>query len=160
MSLQYIIDGYNVVNHPSFNRSNNIQQVREKLVGLIKEKRLCGSPRNKVTVVFDGYPGGQNSTDFAPGINIIFSGDISADEKIKRLVENSDNPKNIIVVSDDNEIKSFVKSCGSRGEAAEDFIGRKKHPRAPESRDLLKTDLNYSQISKINKELAQRWLKT
>ncbi len=159
MSLQYIIDGYNAINHPSFARSNNIQKARGEFIGLIKEKRLCGSLRNKVTVVFDGYPGAQNLKDSAAGINIIFSGEATADEKIKAFVEDSHNPKNIIVVSNDNEIRSFVKSCGSRVLAIEDFVKNKNAPEISRGRESPKAELNYTKIAEINKELSQRWLK-
>ncbi|MBM3250334.1 MAG: NYN domain-containing protein, partial [Candidatus Omnitrophica bacterium] len=57
MSLQYVIDGYNIINHPQFSRT---QKSPEDPVGsllwLIRSKRLTGSAKNKVIVVFDGYP--------------------------------------------------------------------------------------------------------
>lgn len=89
-------------------------------------------------------------------MNIIFSQRISADEKIKMLIEESGQRKNMAVVSDDNDIKFFVKSFGARSVGVEEFINPKKHENL--KKDLLKPELTYSQMDKINRELRKIWL--
>ncbi len=158
MSLHYIIDGYNIINHPQFTCTlKTSSDVRLSLLALIRAERLTGSSQNKVSLVFDGYPAhplpDYNDTD----INIIFSRKISADEKIKMLVEESGNRKNIAVVSDDKDIKFFVKSLGARSVGVEEFINRKKTQNL--KKDLLKHELTYSQTEQINRELKALWLK-
>ena len=122
---------------------------------LIKTKKLCG--KNQAIIVFDGYPPqGENIPD-ADAIEVVFSRDQSADEKIKVIVERARNPKNIVVVSDDNEIRFIVKSLGAKVLGAREFIApqhsRAKRKEAPEA------GLTYSQMEDINKELRSLWLK-
>ena len=58
MSLRYAIDGYNIIKHPLFTQqaAKKIQDSRIFLLEFIRINRLCGSRKNKITVVFDGYP--------------------------------------------------------------------------------------------------------
>ena len=90
--------------------------------------------------------------------DIIFSREETADARIKRLAEASKNPGNIAVVSDDREIQFFIKSAGCRAIGVEEFINPPK--KAPAKHEgLIKPELNYSQMSKINEELKSLWLK-
>jgi predicted RNA-binding protein with PIN domain len=166
MSLQFIIDGYNIINHPQFIPENRraIKDPRISLLELIKYKRLCGSPKNRVSVVFDGYPKIQDSAIGDANIKVVYSGGDSADTKIKTMLENSRNIKNTVVVSDDKEIKFFAKSLGAKIKATEEFIkpktkslgvdNRKKQPRD----EFFDYELTYTQRSKINEELRKIWL--
>lgn len=132
------------------------------LLDLIRAKKLARSLKNKITVVFDGYPSSEDSQDLYndnANINIIFSRKITADEKIKKIVEESANPRTIVVVSDDNEIKFMVKSQGARQMGIEDFIAPEEKSQRQPRRDLLKPELSYSQIHQINEELRKIWLK-
>lgn len=160
MSLQYVIDGYNIINHPEFaHKYKQSLNPQIALSILIKTKKLTGSAKNKVFIVFDGYPPSGFNPDEAIGAEIIFSRKISADEKIKRIVEESAQRKNIVVVSDDKGIKLMIKGLGSQWLGVGDFLGVNKKDRHPKEKDLLKQELNYSQIDAINKELGKLWLK-
>jgi len=165
MSLQYIIDGYNLIGHTRFPRTHkNTGDPRRALLELIKAKRLAGSSKNKITVVFDGYPSSSGHGLDGFDMHIVFSRKETADASIKRMVESQGNPRNVVVVSDDKEIKFFIKSVGARSMAVEDFmqpageINRKKKLQAS-LRELVKTELSYSQVYKINQELKALWLK-
>ncbi len=57
MSLHYIIDGYNLIKHRSFIPASNIHDPRFALIQFLRKKKPCGSPKNKVTIIFDGYWG-------------------------------------------------------------------------------------------------------
>lgn len=112
-------------------------------------------------IVFDGYCSPQEyrelvNYDYGP--KIIFSREETADNKIKEMIENSSGPKNIVVVSDDKEIRSLAKLYGAKLQNVEDFIRAKEKQRQPQ-RDSLKVELNFSQIHKINEELKKIWLK-
>jgi predicted RNA-binding protein with PIN domain len=163
MSLQYIIDGYNVINHSTFARlcDKKIRDQRAALINLIRAHKLTGSLKNKVTIVFDGYP---HPLD-APGlrendekIGVIFSRGESADERIKSIVETCPNPKTAIVVSDDKQIRLVVKYLGAAALGVDEFISCEKK-RKTNKEDELKTELNYTQMQRINEELSRLWLK-
>ncbi|MDI6606152.1 MAG: NYN domain-containing protein [Candidatus Omnitrophota bacterium] len=157
MSLQFVIDGYNIIKHPLLaSTSRKAKQEWLALIELINAHKLTGSPNNRVVVVFDGYPDSEFPERGLKGINIIFSRRQSADERIKAIVERSAGARNIVVVSDDKEIKFFAKSLGAKVLAVEEFIGPKvKQRRAPQP---LKPELSYSQAEGINRELRKLWL--
>lgn len=117
-------------------------------------------------MVFDGYPPAEAAGLGEEGIEVIFSRKDSADERIKKIVESQANPKNIVVVSDDKEIKFFARASGSLAMAIEEFIptAREKREkalkRAPLRREDIKAELNYSQMEDINRELKGLWLKS
>lgn len=157
MSLQYIIDGYNIINHRLFPRNNKKPaQGPAALIYLIKSGKLCGSLKNEAVIVFDGYPADISISQLADSrLRVVFSGDSSADDKIKRIAEGLKDKKNTIVVSDDKEISLFIKLCGIKSMSVEDFIGK---PSAVIKAEEAKQELNYSQIAKINAELKKIWL--
>lgn len=159
MSLQYIIDGYNIINHPIF-KPHITKRIRDSRVALLEFIRINNPSRglkNKITVVFDGHADPLIKVD-ETDINIVFSRRETADERIKKMVEASGNPKNMVVVSDDKEIRFFVTSVGAKAMGVEEFINSKQRP-FKENEVFLKPELTYTQMHKINQELRKIWLK-
>lgn len=164
MSLHYIIDGYNIINNRLFAANHRkMRSPQAALLELIKDKRLCGSAKNQITVVFDGYCAKFESRCPDKQIQVIFSQEESADDKIKKIIDTSVNLRNIVVVSEDKEISCFAKYAGCKAMSVIEFMGyltaadeKKKINR--KEKDLSKQDLNYSQIHKINDELKKLWL--
>ena len=112
-----IIDGYNLIfTVPELERHvkvNNIEPVRDYVISLLskyKEKKRCD-----VLLVFDG-----NYTEAVlpkkqtyAGITVIYSkSGISADTEIKNITTLCQNPKDVSIVTYDNDIKRHVKKCG------------------------------------------------
>jgi len=91
-------------------------------------------------------------------IKVVFSRRISADERIREMLEAAANPKAVMVVSDDLEIKSFARLFKARYSSAEDFLGSKDKNLEPE-RQNAEPEINYSAKHKINEELRKIWLK-
>ncbi len=159
MSLQYIIDGYNVVKHASFSPPKASRDPRGALLERIRSQGLCGSLKNRVTIVFDGFPGTGGAVPLRGTIETVFSGEKSADDVIKRMVEQSGNPRTVIVVSDDREIAFYVKAAGAHCLGVEEFIGaKKKRTLREETLSAPKSDLTYTQMARINSELKKLWL--
>lgn len=158
MSLQYVVDGYNVIRHASFSPSKKIKDQKYSLVEFIKNNRLCGSLKNKVIIVFDGYPDTGYSQDFQCDFEVRFSRDTNADNVIKKMLENELNPRNTLVVSDDREIKFFIRSLGAKPVSVEEFL-KKSEGKGIDKNETLKMDLNYTQMHDINEELKKLWLK-
>jgi len=158
MSIHYVIDGYNIIKHRLFKEKDNLNESRIALASLIEDKRLCGGEKNKVTIVFDG-----SSAKFcakSPAYcEFIFTENESADQRIKRLVADANNPKEITVVSDDKEIIFFIVALGAKPLGVDEFLGKeeKKFPKAREESSERK--LTYTEMSKINAELKKLWLK-
>jgi len=158
MSLIYILDGYNLINHRLFSRFAKKLNSCQNLIFLINTKRLCGSLKNKIILVFDGYPPKAPLKAERENLEIIFTKNDSADNQIRRIIEEIANPKNVMVVSDDKEIRFFVSALGAKVLSVEDFFAPIK-PKKMLMQQPLKFELTYSQIQKINQELKKIWLK-
>ena len=160
MSLQYIIDGYNLIHNPLVAGScGKHQDPKKELLRLIIKKRLTGSLKNKVLIVFDGYSSDFNNMQIGEPFSVKFSQEESADERIKKLLEASANPKTIVVVSDDKEIRFFARVAGAKILGTEEFIGTIKKSGSYKEKEPVKSELNYTQIQEINQELKEKWLK-
>jgi len=127
------------------------------LIDFIKTKRPCGNLKaNRAILVFDGY-GGLPLERGNVGVEVIFSREETADNYIKRLLEASGNPKNILVVSDDKEVRFYAKDAGAGPLSVDEFVMPK--PKAKDKYDSdLKAELTYSEVDKINRELKKIWL--
>jgi len=161
MSLQYIIDAYNIINHPQFRSVvKQSSSVQNSLDDFIRLNRLTGSAKNTVVLVFDGYPAAAQEIPEGEGLLWIYSRKIDADEKIKKLVEESGNPRDIIVVSDDRQVQLTARLLHARVSGVKEFIcGKKSNKPVPDiGLDSVDSKLTYSQIQKINAELKEKWL--
>ena len=163
MSLHYLLDGYNVVHRIPDLTLKELEQQRDGLVRLIERFRPQGSFRNEITIVFDGRTGMLMPSQFSV-VKVIFSQNETADDKIKRIVENASNKKNIIVVTNDRAIQYAVKASGARVESVEKFISRMRN--AKKSTNKINkiekdTQKNISEIAafKITEELKNKWIK-
>ena len=85
---------------------------------------------------------------------------MEADELIKRIVETSAQPKNIIVISDDKQVQLMSRLLRARICGVEEFICGKKSNKFVSSAKLDAADfkLSYSKMQKIDAEMKKRWL--
>ncbi len=115
----YIIDGNNLIGKiKSLNHLHrkNKKQSAEKLAFMVG--RFFNGRKATVSLHFDGV---QPDVVRVTGIKIIYSGNITADEKIKIEIEKSINPKNIILVTSDSNLAEFGRVCSCLVIKSEDF---------------------------------------
>ena len=161
MSLQYIVDAYNLINHPAFNPvSKPALSIQHALADFIKSNKLTGSKNNNLVLVFDGYPPSLENIPRQNGLLCMFSYAQEADELIKKIIQDSASPKNIIVVSDDKEVQLTSRFLHAQICNVEEFICGKQDNKSATDARLAAFDfkLNYAQMQKINAELKQKWL--
>jgi predicted RNA-binding protein with PIN domain len=156
MSLHYLLDGYNVLKQMPSLRDLPLEDGRKGLLGWIGAIRPQGSMNNRVTVVFDGHP------DYSGGspegeVSVIFSDGCTADDKIKRMVDEDDDRKSCVVVSDDKDVFLYARSLGARVMSVARFT-RADSTRRPVN-DPDGKNISLSRQEKINKELGSIWLK-
>ncbi len=140
-----------------------LEDERKRLVHLIESRQPQGSLKNEVTIVFDGRVGiwgGQHSSM----VKVIFSENESADDRIKKIVAQSSNSKNFVVVTDDRDICYAVRACGARLMSVKDFLGKIELPKGRSKMNHLKPLIAPKDISKtlefqITSELEGIWLK-
>ena len=89
---------------------------------------------------------------------MIFSFDISADEKIIKLLEKSTRRKDTIVVTDDRELRFLARSLGVNVIGVEDFIRPKEKDRKIKKEEV-EVELTFTQKHDIDEELKKIWLK-
>ena len=136
----YIIDGNNLIGKiPSINKlqKRNKQTSREKLAFLLE--RYFSNKKASVSLHFDGHV---NEAIKITGIRIKYSENQSADNQIKKEIEKSKNPKNIILISSDNNIAEFARVCSCNVKKSEDFAKELLFKRA--------SDEEKSRIEEIN----------
>jgi hypothetical protein len=162
MSLQYIIDGCNITHNPSFlnNSSGKLGDTRAGLIDIIRQDKLCGSSNNRAWVVFDGYPGNFAGEDLTGNTKVLFSCDISADDRIKQMLERCANPLNTILVSNDKELAYFARGCRVRVISVEKFMAGAKNAALLRRKDpACEAKVSFSVMHRINEELKKIWLK-
>ena len=131
---------------------------RNALIQFIESYRPQGSLKNKITIVFDG------KEDILPykidtSCEIIFTRKESADDRIKRIVEKSKNPKQVIVVTDDRELRFFVRRLKAKLMNVTEFISVKdkaEERQAREDKKVIPANIERA----ITEELRNIWLKS
>jgi predicted RNA-binding protein with PIN domain len=161
MSLQYIIDAYNLINHPAFKPvSKGALNIQHALADFIRLNKLTGSKNNSLVLVFDGYPPPAKDIPCQNGLLCMFSRRQEADELIKIIVQDSASPKNIVVVSDDKEVQLTSRFLHAQICDVKEFICGKKNRQSATYAELAAVDfkLSYAKMERINVELRKKWL--
>lgn len=118
--LHYIIDGNNLIGKIDFLKNlEDKQSAREKLALILE--RFFTHKKVKVSLHFDGF---ENAPIKVSGIKIKYSFNNSADEIIKKEIENLRNTKSAVVISSDLEVISFAKVCGCKVLKSEEFFNQ------------------------------------
>lgn len=116
----YIIDGNNLIGKiHSLKRvqSKEKQSARERLAFIIDN--FMHDKKVKCTIHFDGFEQLPIKTSRC---KIIYSDDLTADEKIKIQIEQTKNRKNLLVVTSDNNIREFARVCSCDILKSEEFV--------------------------------------
>lgn len=120
--LTYIIDAYNVIHRHSSLRERakkDINGARQQLIVLVSG--FAGQGKKGVILVFDGSSGEEKGE--SPTVRLIFSDPGSnADRKIKEIIDNTHNPRNLVIVSSDGEVARYGKLHACHTMTADEFI--------------------------------------
>jgi len=144
------VDGWNIINKVLPLKTS--LSPPQELISYIRRNRLTGSRNNKVTVVFDGK---EWKDIYEREFEIIFTGEISADEVIKRKVEKYKYKKQIVVISDDRQIIEFIKREGATSQKIEEFVRKKKKNK---KRNIFEKEIDEALQNQITEELKKIWL--
>ncbi len=168
--MDIIIDGYNVIFKISelgySTEKCDIEVLRNRLLTLLEQYKE--TRKHKLIVVFDGQSHGNSLETRAAGIDVVFSRhDLDADEEIKRMVSDSENPRHITVITSDRDIEQYVKRYGCKVVEPlsfyRDIKNKVAHIQAAEQEgSRLKMQGDDEPISKYlgpSKSEAQYWLK-
>jgi len=110
-----IIDSNNVI-HKDVQLKALFNKDKEAAQLALVEKVKGGLGRDmKAVFVFDGYGKSTNRT-------VEYSGSFTADEIIRRKIENFTDVKKLTIVSSDNGITGLARVCGCTVESSENFL--------------------------------------
>jgi predicted RNA-binding protein with PIN domain len=156
--LLYIIDGFNLAHKITSVRTSEIPQF--ELIQYIKKNKLSGSAKNSVIIIYDGMP--QASVAREREFEIIFSQGRSADELIKQRIDkiksNAKYPiSEVVVVSDDREIREHAIKSGAESLRTMDFLKIKRENKKEDKKD--DKDISFPLQKEITDELRKIWLK-
>ena len=155
-----IIDGYNLIRQSDNLRRyerKSLEAGRQALINKLVEYEKGNY--HQITVVFDGIQNGwaEEGRDRAGRINIIYSrhGE-RADDVIKRLA--ADSGEEIVVVSSDREISSYVTQLGKTSLASPEFEVIINNATSAPARPVAQTQKNVGHERQIKKKGPARRL--
>ena len=163
MALHYLLDGYNIIKQIPSLAKLPWEDGRASLIRVIETENPQGSVNNEVTIFFDGRSG-RIDTPGTLKVKVTFTGDHSADDRIKKAVTDAENKRSYVVVTDDREVQYYVRSLGANVLKVKEFLsqvkshqdktyaGEKSASRDPAK--VISKDLEQS----INSEMEQIWL--
>lgn len=109
--------------------------------------RYFSRKKNSVNLHFDGF---EREVINAPNLKIIYSRNYSADDNIKREIEKSKNPRNIILITSDINLMEFGKVCSCKVIKCEEFARLLKQTKT-DKEEQYKSDsnLNVEEFKKL-----------
>lgn len=123
--LHILVDGYNVI-HASRGADYDwthlsLEGQRNSLLTFLASRRP--RRRDNVTVVFDGSSGIRPREKPPHGLEVIFSeAGVTADEVICGIIDTAPNPRALLVVSDDRQIKNAAVKAGAKPLSSRAFL--------------------------------------
>lgn len=146
--ITYLIDGFNLVHKiPAVKKSSF---PRRDLIQFIKKKGLTGSRNNKVIIVYDGHD--NDEVGLEKEFTVLFSKDRTADAVIKDKLQRAKNKSQIIVVSDDREVRDAAGIEGAKSCRIHEFLRRKPAKEVSDDKYI-----SCSEAIEINEELEKIW---
>ena len=146
--LNYIIDGNNLIGKISSLKSlqnKDKQASREKLVYMLD--RFFITKKVNVSLHLDGHP---NEKINSSKMKIIYSENLTADEKIKKQISQSKSPRNIIVITSDSNLAQFAKVCSATVIASESFVAEiNKSSSNADEEAIIKSMNNIDEFKKL-----------
>jgi len=156
MSLCFLLDGYNILKKMPQITGYKIKEDRVSFINFIN--RFHPQGRNKVVIIFDGY--GNEQPKYV-NINVLFSGDISADDYIVKILGRKDKKCYYYVVTDDRQLQFRAKNSQAEVLSVRDFLKPVFKRMEAKGRKMRQEKISeYSkEAQEIKKELERIWLK-
>jgi predicted RNA-binding protein with PIN domain len=136
----FIIDGNNVIGKITALKKLQLkdkQTSREKLAFMLQ--RYFGKRNAKISLHFDGHP---KDVIKILKVKTTYSNNLTADEMIKKEIETSNNPRNLVVITSDSNLKDFARKCSCQIISSEEFSKQINSP--------LSTDEEIARINELD----------
>ncbi len=146
MKISYIIDGYNIIYALGLLNKNagegRLEDARNNLLTYLSES--FGDRSARVTVVFDSKrsPRGKEREQIVSGLNVVYAaGEKSADDWIEIAIEQSREPRKLVVISNDGRVQEAARRRGAQAWTDQDLLAdldtdtRKQRPEPEQQPD-------------------------
>jgi predicted RNA-binding protein with PIN domain len=145
---KFIIDGNNLIGkirELQRLQKKDKQAAREKLVLIIE--RYFSRKKVKISLHFDGF---QNTPISISSAKIHYSDNKTADEKIKDEISASKNPRNLTLITSDNNLKEFARVCSVSVISSDEFSAEMKKDKDENEEEMrIKSMNNVEEFKKI-----------
>jgi predicted RNA-binding protein with PIN domain len=149
----YIIDGYNVIHAiPSLHKTllHDAESSRELFIHSVSQ--LTHQKKFRCSIVFDGsVPGDFHKQSLHAPVHVLYSFPLSADNKIKNMIEQSKNRSKLVIITSDREILSFAKNYSCQTYSSKYFANflKETDPIVTEKSDTVLTPSQVNEWLKI-----------
>ena len=165
--MHFILDGYNMAMRlpELFKKSDalSFEPTREGLVQFLIRYRPQGNSKNRTTIVFDGYAALKVDWNQLrqEAIQIIFSEEESADDRIVSMIGEEGHSPQTLVVTDDRELSLRVRDRQAKVMTIQEFVEKivEKHKKTEAVHEEPKKKLTAAEEQKITEELKKIWIK-
>jgi predicted RNA-binding protein with PIN domain len=145
----FVIDGYNLIFAFPQIPAGTWAEKRSQLEDFLRLRRPHGN--NYIILVYDSREGG-GSMQQVGELKIVYTAGETADDWIAQKVRKAQNPRTLVVVSNDQGIRRQVQGTGARFVTADDFLRSAKTARSlPIAEEVADQD-------RITDELKKKWL--
>src|SRR5262245_3523070 len=149
MALHYLIDGYNLLYALPALPPGSWQEKRAQLLDFLRHRKPQGN--NRVTVVFDSRQGLGEQLQVGD-ITVVFTAGETADDRLSEMVRQANNPRLLVVVTNDLGIRAMVRGTGARFLSCDDFLKKTLPKPFQERRTRPRPDAS------IEEEFRKKWL--
>lgn len=154
--MEYIIDGYNLIKCSYLKKLEGFsaEHARQALFHILAKYR-GKHPAVKMTVVFDGLAS-PSVTNPPKGVHSVFSGTVSADDKIRKILETKKTGQPVTVVSDDRQVRMTARLLGKQFASTGDFLNLiDPLPKKETAKPAQGKSMSYRNLLRIEKELRE-----
>ncbi|HOV21317.1 MAG TPA: NYN domain-containing protein [bacterium] len=149
--MKYLIDGYNVIKSSYLGKEGDLK-------GKLSLYQILDNYKaNHLSVIFSVVLDGFNTSDFPflrdKRIKTFFSGEITADEYIKKILEKGKRNEEITVVSDDKQVQISSKLFGCNVMSVDTFLNTVNPKGNNKPKGPIEKKISYSKKKKIEEEL-------
>lgn len=147
---QYLIDGNNII-HSNLDWKKIFDEDKERLKNLLVQKVVdhFKDSKNKITIFFDGFNFNHSFSNVSYNVSIKHAKNKTADETILITIQKSQNPRNLVVITSDSELRRKARLWGCTVISSEEFIRQLDN----------RKNTNLEKPDELSKNEVNEWLK-
>ncbi|WP_437207012.1 NYN domain-containing protein [Planctomicrobium sp. SH664] len=165
MSIDFLIDGYNLLHAAGFARARygpgDLERARDRLLKLLR-RLLTAEELQRTTIVFDARDAQHVSRQECHpwGMTVLFSpSGREADDVIEDLVHGHFSPRQLIVVSSDHRLQRVARVCRAQALDSDQFLDQLEDRLGREQQAQTAPQRSGERPREVSDEELQRWLK-